>query len=276
MGFVAVPLAISMPQRETLPSGWHHAIKLTPMVTIKVIEPELKILEYVEPEPVMELASLPPTVLIEIEPEKVVTDPVNDYLCEVYARSPTKRDGAGDFTWKDKAAAKRQKMDVCSYAINGMNRDFREQLYAMGQAADKSGIKWTMLSAFRDDYRQSIASGTKARTGYSMHGGSKVTGGHGDGRAVDIDVMGSVSALFKLIDTSISKFGLYRPYKGFDPNHVQPTGAWRNIAMALRFDRTGVKEKTPETKMAKVTTKKRYAKSYKKKVRYARRHRARA
>ena len=51
-----------------------------------------------------------------------------------------------------------------------MDPDFREQLYHAGRAMDAAGIRWSILSAFRDDYRQSIASGFKARTGNSLHG----------------------------------------------------------------------------------------------------------
>jgi hypothetical protein len=38
---------------------------------------------------------------------KNAPDPVITYLWSVYQRSPTKRDGHGDFTWKDQVAAKR-------------------------------------------------------------------------------------------------------------------------------------------------------------------------
>jgi len=107
----------------------------------------------------------------------VLMEDVDQYLWEVYQRSPIKKDNAGDFTWKDPAAAKRVNMSLPDYVIGGMDPDFREQLYHAGRAMDAAGLKWTMLSAFRDDYRQRLASGFKARTGNSLHGGSRATGG---------------------------------------------------------------------------------------------------
>ncbi len=106
-------------------------------------------------------------------------DEVDEYLWEVYQRVPIKKDRGGDFTWKDPAAAKRVNMSLQDYVIRGMDRDFREQLYHAGQAMDSEGVRWSMLSAFRDDYRQGIATGFKARVGNSLHGGSRATGGYG-------------------------------------------------------------------------------------------------
>jgi hypothetical protein len=51
---------------------------------------------------------------------------------------------------------------------------------------DAAGLQWSMLSAFRDDYRQGLASGYKAGVSNSLHGGSRRTGGYGHGRAIDI------------------------------------------------------------------------------------------
>ena len=102
---------------------------------------------------------------------------VDQYLWEVYQRAPVKKDGTGDFTWKDPAAANRMHLTLKDYVIRGMDADFREQLYHAGHAMDAAGLRWSMLSAFRDDYRQTLASGFKARTGNSLHGGSRATGG---------------------------------------------------------------------------------------------------
>ena len=88
-----------------------------------------------------------------------IMDEVDDYLWEVYQRVPTKKDGAGDFTWKDPAAAKRVGMTLQDYVIGGMDPEFREQLYHAGKAMDAAGVQWSLLSAFRDDYRQGIATG---------------------------------------------------------------------------------------------------------------------
>ncbi len=165
---------------------------------------------------------------------------VDEYLWEVYQRSPIKKDGSGDFTWKDPAAAKRVKMSIKDYVIGGMNKDFREQLYHAGKAMDEAGVNWTMLSAFRDDYRQSIAAGLKAATGNSLHGGSRATGGYGDGRAADIiNADGDHNAVWRWVDRNGARYGLSRPMPGYDPAHIQPGGNWHGVAMALRTKRTG-------------------------------------
>lgn len=145
----------------------------------------------------------------------------DEYLCEVYHRTPIKKDRGGDFTWKDKAAAKRLDMDICTYAIGGMAPELKTRLVTFGKAADAQGLQWSIFSAFRDDYRQSIASGIKARTGNSRHGNSRATRGYGDGRAIDIAAVGPIKPILALIDKIGRDLGLTRPHKGFDPNHVQ-------------------------------------------------------
>jgi hypothetical protein len=162
-------------------------------------------------------------------------DEIGQYLWEVYQRVPTKRDGSGDFTWKDPASAERVGMSMPEYVIGGMDLDFREQLYHAGRAMDAAGIKWSILSAFRDDYRQGLASGYKARARNSLHGGSARTGGYGHGRAVDVTSGdGDAEAVWKWIDTHGAAFGLYRPMPGIDPGHVQSRGEWHMLATALR------------------------------------------
>jgi hypothetical protein len=168
-------------------------------------------------------------------------DEVDDYLWEVYQRVPTKKDGSGDFTWKDPAAAKRVNMSLQDYVIRGMDRDFREQLYHAGKAMDAEGLNWSMLSAFRDDYRQRIAAGFKARTGNSLHGGSRATGGYGNGRAIDIiSAYGDHRAVWRWVDRNRGKYGLSRPMPGADPAHIQAGGDWRRIASKLRDGRVQV------------------------------------
>jgi hypothetical protein len=165
-------------------------------------------------------------------------DEVNQYLWAVYERSTIKRDGTGDFTWKDIAAAARLGMTLGDYVIAGMDRDFRELLYRAGPAMDAAGIRWTILSAFRDDYRQGLASGYKARTGDSLHGGSLTTGGYGHGCAVYITDADSKSRiLWTWLDANSAQLGLERPLPGLDPAHVQPRGPWHEVAAALRNDR---------------------------------------
>jgi hypothetical protein len=160
---------------------------------------------------------------------------VGQYLWEVYQRTPTKQDGSGDFTWKDPAAAERLGMSMPEYVIGGMDQDFREELYAAGRAMDAAGIKWAILSAFRDDYRQNLASGYRAGARNSLHGGSVRTGGYGHGRAVDVTgADDNAETVWKWIDAHGAKFGLRRPMPGTDPGHVQATGDWHTLAAALR------------------------------------------
>jgi hypothetical protein len=163
-------------------------------------------------------------------------DDVSRYLWEVYQRSPTKKDGSGDFTWKDPAAAERVGMSLAKYVIGGMDADFREQLYHAGRAMDAAGVQWSILSAFRDDYRQRIASGIKASGGNSLHGGSRRTGGYGHGQAVDVagGEGTDMSDVWKWIDANGAKYGLYRPMPGYDPAHIQSRGEWRKVAASLR------------------------------------------
>jgi hypothetical protein len=154
-------------------------------------------------------------------------DEIDDYLWEVYQRQPVKRDSTGDFSWKDPAAAKRMGLSLEDYVIGGMDEKFRERLFRAGRAMDAEGIQWSMLSAFRDDYRQRLAEGFKARTGNSLHGGSRRTGGYGHGRAIDItsaDGWGDAEAVWKWLDVNGSKYGLHRPMPGNDPAHVQELG----------------------------------------------------
>jgi hypothetical protein len=184
-----------------------------------------------------------------------IMDHVDDYLWEVYQRVPTKKDGTGDFTWKDPAAAKHMGLALQDYVIGGMDPEFREQLYHAGRAMDAAGLQWSMLSAFRDDYRQGLASGYKASGGNSLHGGSRRTGGYGHGHAIDITgPEGRESEVWHWIDAHGGKYGLHRPLPGADPAHIQQRGDWHKIALALRESRTrvatGDKAKVPKTAVA--------------------------
>jgi hypothetical protein len=87
-----------------------------------------------------------------------------------------------------------------------------------------------ITSAFRDDYRQSIASGLKAANNRSYHGGS-LRGGYGHGLAADlVSVQGATraerlnasQAFWGWIDKRGKEFGIARPYLGRDPPHVAP------------------------------------------------------
>jgi len=190
----------------------------------------------------------PPDKAIAATPPKrpsiSASDPVDRYLWEVYQRKPVKSDSTGDFTWKDPAAAKRLGMPLKAYVIGGMDPDFREQLYHAGHAMDANGLRWSMLSAFRDDYRQGLAAGFKAHGGNSQHGGSNATGGYGHGRAIDItSAEGDSAAILHWIDAHGAKFGLRRPMPGADPAHIQPRSTFHDLASQLREARVKLANK---------------------------------
>jgi hypothetical protein len=172
----------------------------------------------------------------------VVLDEIDGYLWEVYQRAPIKKDSSGDFTWKDPAAANRMGLSLQDYVIGGMDPGFREQLYNAGRAMDADGIHWSMLSAFRDDYRQRLAAGFKARVGNSLHGGSRRTGGYGRGRAVDVTAAEGTNPedVWKWIDAHGAKYGLSRPMPSNDPAHIQQRGDSSNVASTFRHSRVRV------------------------------------
>lgn len=135
-----------------------------------------------------------------------------------------------DFGWKDPKAAERARMSMMDYVIGGMDRSFKLKLFQMLHAAEAAGLSPGITSAFRDDYRQSIASGLKAASNKSYHGGSS-RGGYGNGLAADIvSVQGgtrdkrwaSSDKLWKWVDEHGKEFGIGRPYLGRDPPHVAP------------------------------------------------------
>jgi len=135
-----------------------------------------------------------------------------------------------DFTWKDPKAAERAGMAMMDYVIGGMDRSFKLKLFHTLHAAEQAGLSPGITSAFRDDYRQSIASGLKAATDRSYHGGS-FRGGYGRGLAADVvSVKGGTRAqrwvstekLWKWIDEHGKEFGIGRPYLDRDPPHVAP------------------------------------------------------
>ena len=99
-----------------------------------------------------------------------------------------------DFTWKDPHAAEKVRMSMMDYVIGGMDRSFKLKLFHALHAAEQAGLSPGITSAFRDDYRQSIASGLKAASDRSYHGGS-FRGGYGHGLAADVvSVKGATKA----------------------------------------------------------------------------------
>jgi hypothetical protein len=135
-----------------------------------------------------------------------------------------------NFAWKDPKAAEHAGIAMMDYVIGGVDRDFKLRLFHMLQAAEEAGLSPGITSAFRDDYRQSIATGLKAANDRSYHGGS-FHGGYGHGLAADVvSVNGATRAqrqassetLWKWIDTHGMEFGIGRPYLDRDPPHVAP------------------------------------------------------
>jgi hypothetical protein len=195
---------------------------------------------------------------LEIVGECLVVEPcIDQYLFALYERTPkedtvketekqkvtVKRKGKlvtvtrsftrlvdNDFAWKDPKAAERAGMSMSDYVIGGVDRSFKLRLFHMLYAAEAAGLRPGITSAFRDDYRQSIASGLKAANERSYHGGS-FRGGYGHGLAADIvSVNGanraqrwtSTEALWKWVDANGKQFGIGRPYLDRDPPHVGP------------------------------------------------------
>jgi hypothetical protein len=135
-----------------------------------------------------------------------------------------------DFAWKDPKAAEKSRLSMMDYVIGGMDPSFRLKLFRVLRAAEAAGLSPGITSAFRDDYRQSIAAGLKAANDRSYHGGS-FRGGYGHGLAADIvSVNGATRAqrqasseiLWKWVDTRGRDYGVGRPYLDRDPPHVGP------------------------------------------------------
>jgi len=228
------------------------------------------------PETGMQLASVPtservddgpkpPVRLIELPPQCATDVCIDEYLWSLYERTPkvdtikvpkqtkvtVKKNGktrtvtqtamtyvTDDFTWKDPAAAQRSGMSPMDYVIGGMDRGFKLKLYRALRAMDDAGLMPGITSAFRDDYRQSIAAGLKAAADSSYHGGSR-RGGYRHGLAADlVSVKGdtrtersaSSEELWKWIDAHEKEFGIGRPYRDRDPPHVGPIDGLEYIA----------------------------------------------
>src|SRR5262249_18498774 len=135
-----------------------------------------------------------------------------------------------DFAWKDPKAAERAGMSPRDYVIGGMDPSFRVTLYHALRALDDAGLMPGITSAFRDDYRQTIATGQKAQSDRSYHGGS-FRGGYGHGLAADIVSVkgetraarwGSSEQLWKWVDMHEKELGIGRPYLDRDAPHVAP------------------------------------------------------
>jgi hypothetical protein len=156
---------------------------------------------------------------------KTVTKTITDYV-------------VADFGWKDPIAAQRVGKSMKDYVIGGMDRDFKLKLFRALRAMDEAGFMPGITSAFRDDYRQSIASGNKAASDSSFHGGSR-RGGYGHGMAIDlVSVKGATrlqrfavsEELWKWVDAHEKELGVGRPYRDRDPPHIGPLDGKEYIA----------------------------------------------
>ena len=219
-------------------------------------EPPLVQVASADPSDPMPIEVKKAVALIEI-PDQCLDSCIDRYLWALYQRTPKedslkvhdrrkvtiKRKGRmvtvtrtftrlvdQDFTWKDPHAAEKVGMPMMDYVIGGMDRSFKTKLFHTLRAAELAGMSPGITSAFRDDYRQSIASGMKAATDRSYHGGS-FRGGYGHGLAADVvSVDGatrnqrwaSTEKFWKWIDAHGKEFGIGRPYLGRDPPHVAP------------------------------------------------------
>ena len=185
-------------------------------------------------------------------------DEVKAYLWSVYQRSPTKVDGHGDFTWKDVSAARHSGLSV--YVIGGLDPDFRELLFAAGHAMDAAGVGWTILSGFRDDLRQNLASGLKARVNNSFHGGSEATGGYRHGCAVDLASADRLSddKVWNWVERKGREFYLIRPLRAADPAHTLPVAGWHELAATLRNQRLGISAEADPAPLGDLVTLEQY------------------
>jgi hypothetical protein len=148
-----------------------------------------------------------------------------------------------------------------------MDRGFKLKLFRALRAMDDAGLMPGITSAFRDDYRQAIATGNKAASDSSCHGGSR-GGGYGHGLAVDlVSVKGetrmqrfaSSEELWKWIDAHEKELGIGRPYLDRDPPHVVPIDGKEYAAKRGRpaVQKAGLQ--TKKAQAAKLATRKRQA-----------------
>jgi hypothetical protein len=171
-----------------------------------------------------------------------------------------------EFAWKDVGASQKVAMTLPDYVIGGMDKGFKAKLFRLIRAMDDAGLEPGITSAFRDDYRQSIASGKKAATDNSYHGGSR-HGGYGHGLAADLvsvkgptraDRMISSEDLWKWIDAHEIQFGVGRPYLDRDPPHVAPTDG-KEYVYHRGNKSIGVAKQQPGTKKEEAVTEKKDA-----------------
>ena len=162
-----------------------------------------------------------------------------------------------DFAWKDPIAAQKAGMSLEDYVIGGMDWGFKRKVYDALRAMDDAGFSPGITSGFRDDYRQELATGNKAATDTSYHGGSR-RGGYGHGLAADlVSVKGETRAercewseiLWKWIDAHEKELGIGRPYLDKDPPHVAPIDGkeYAEKRNAAKAQLAGLKKPSPSS-----------------------------
>jgi hypothetical protein len=240
-------------------TGDTDAYRYEPISLFEIADPAVEVATLNTPDPEFDLDTAPRAIgTLEINEECLVAETCIDrYLWALYERAPKidaikvherrkvqiKRKGKmvtvtrtftkrvdEEFAWKDPKAADRVGMSMMDYVIGGMDQGFKLKLFYMLYAAEQAGLQPGITSAFRDDYRQGIATGLKAAGNRSYHGGS-LRGGYGKGLAADIvSVKGnsraqrwvSTDKLWKWVDERGKDFGIGRPYLHRDPPHVGP------------------------------------------------------
>ena len=254
---------VTEPAAADVTSAWHQP---QPIVTAALTDSSEMLRPETSPEPAAQTITATPEPGVanhavgstEVLDECLVVDTcVDRYLWALYQRTPkedsvkehdqrkvtVKKKGKRvtvtktftrlvdeDFGWKDPKAADHFGMPLTDYVIGGMDRDFKLKLFHMLHVAEQAGLSPGITSAFRDDYRQSIASGLKAADNRSYHGGS-FRGGYGHGLAVDIVSINGATRAQRLISSELfwnwidahgKEFGIGRPYLDRDPPHVAP------------------------------------------------------
>ena len=232
------------------------SVSATEAPVIEAPEKRLPLVSLFRPEPVEDEAQ-PAARAVEPLDECLVVDIcIDEYLWSLYERTPkvdtnkvteqiktTVKNKKGktrtvtktitnyvvaDFGWKDPIAAQKVGMSLKDYVIGGMDRGFKLKLFRALRMMDDAGFMPGITSAFRDDYRQSIASGNKAASDSSFHGGSR-RGGYGHGLAIDlVSVKGATrlqrfaasEELWKWVDAHEKELGVGRPYLDRDPPHI--------------------------------------------------------
>src|SRR6516165_5091601 len=229
---------------------------LASLSAVEAPEKRVPLVSLFRPDPVEEEARPGAQALEPLDECLVIDTCIDEYLWALYERTPkvdtnkvtkqikttvkTKKGKTrtvtktttdyvvADFAWKDPIAAQRAGMSLKDYVIGGMERGFKLKLFRAFRMMDDAGFMPGITSAFRDDYRQSIASGNKAASDSSFHGGSR-RGGYGHGLAVDlVSVKGATrlqrfaasEELWKWIDAHETELGVGRPYLDRDPPHV--------------------------------------------------------